>query len=132
MGKKKLPPDRNFGLVMACAGLVTAILFARSDRPIAAVVAGLFAAAVALAALAKPRLLAPLNRGWMSLGNSASRVVSPIVLGILFFGLFTPVALLLRLLGRDELRLRRQPGATSYWRLRDPPGPDSASFRRQF
>lgn len=54
------------------------------------------------------------------------------MLGVLFLGLFTPLALVQRLAGRDELRLRRAPAGASYWRLRTPPGPDPASFTRQF
>ena len=132
LGNKDLPPDRNFGLTMAAAAIVLAVLLGRSGRMVpAALLAGL-AAVLAVLAILKPGLLASLNRGWMMLGKAIGRVVSPIVLAILFFGLLTPMALLMRAFGRDELRLRRAQDAATYWRLREPPGPEPASFRRQF
>ena len=59
------------------------------------------------------------------------KVVSPIVLGLIFFGMLTPVGIIGRLLGRDELRLKKAP-VTSYWIDRDPPGPAPDSFKNQF
>jgi hypothetical protein len=52
-------------------------------------------------------LLSPLNKAWFMLGLALGKIVSPIVLGIIFFGLITPIALIARLLGRDELKLKR-------------------------
>jgi hypothetical protein len=87
--------------------------------------------AFGLAALAAPRALRPLNKAWFWLGQLLGKVVSPIVLGIIFYGLLTPVAVAGRLLGRDELRLKRRP-VSSYWVERQPPGPESDSFNHQF
>ncbi len=76
-------------------------------------------------------LLTPLNRLWMRFGLLLSAIVGPIVLGILFFGLFTPVAVATRLFGRDELKLKKTQ-ADSHWRTRDPAGPEPESFANQF
>ena len=81
--------------------------------------------------LAAPRLLAPFNLAWFKLGLLMGKVVSPIVLGIIFFVLLTPVAVIGRLFGRDELRLKRK-AVQSYWIERVPPGPDGDSFKNQF
>ncbi len=86
---------------------------------------------LAAVTLLRPPLLNPLNRGWYQLGLFLGRVVSPIVLGILFFLLITPVALVIRIAGRDALRLRRKK-VDSYWIDRSPPGPNADSFRDQF
>jgi hypothetical protein len=59
-------------------------------------------------------------------------VVSPIVLGAIFFAVFTPVALVMRLFGRDAMCRRWQPDAPSYWVKRDPPGPAEDSYRNMF
>jgi len=59
------------------------------------------------------------------------RVVSPLVLGILFFILITPVALFMRLIGRDALRIKKQQ-VNTYWIERNPPGPNPESFKDQF
>lgn len=92
-----------------------------------------FAVSIILAAvtLLRPALLNSLNRAWYQLGLFLGRVVSPIVLGILFFLLITPVALIIRIAGRDALRLRRKK-VDSYWIDRSPPGPNADSFRDQF
>ena len=50
----------------------------------------------------------------------------------IFFLVITPVALVGRWRGRDELRLRRRAGATSHWIDRERPGPQPESFRNQF
>ena len=63
----------------------------------------------------KPRLVRPIFVGWMTVARPIGLVVSGAVLTILFYGLFTPVAMVFRLLGRDELRLKRPTTAQSYW-----------------
>jgi len=114
----------------ALAGLLDRDVL-RTREPFAVSLA-IWLGSTAFAAWLKPDLLAPFNQAWALLGAAINRIVSPIVLAILFFALFTPLALLLRAFGRDELRLRGAPGKASYWRLREPPGPEPASFRRQF
>ena len=59
------------------------------------------------------------------------KVVSPIVLGVLFFLVITPVALVMRLVGRDALKIRKQ-NVNTYWVDRLPPGPEPESFKEQF
>ncbi len=86
---------------------------------------------VGLVAIVAPNLLTPLNKAWMKLGDLMGKVVSPLVLGIIFFVLIAPVALVTRLFGRDELRLKKT-NASSYWIDRVPPGPASNSFKNQF
>ena len=79
------------------------------------------------------KVLHPLNVAWMWFGGVLHRIVSPIVLGIIFFGVFTPVALIFKLRGRDALNRRFESLQSSYWLHRTPPGPDAErSFPRQF
>ena len=59
-----------------------------------------------LVTLVKADLLLPLNKLWMRFGILLGKIVSPIVLGVIFFGIFTPIAFLMRLRGRDQLRLK--------------------------
>ena len=91
-----------------------------------------FAAVFALAALARPTLLAKLNRLWIKIGILLGKVVSPIALGILFYGVFTPLGIAIRLSGKDPLRLKFSTGANSYWIERKPPGPPPDSMTNQF
>jgi hypothetical protein len=76
--------------------------------------------------------LAPLNRLWTRLGLLLFRIVSPIVMALLFFGTITPIGYLMRRAGKDPLSLRRDPAAKSYWIVRDPPGPPPETMTRQF
>jgi len=122
--------DRTFGLVMATVlGLLALMNGWHSGRLwpwelIAAVV-------LAAAALTKPASLNPLNRMWMKLGLLLHRVVNPIVMGLLFYGAILPTGLVMRMRGRDLLRLKREPSADSYWIARTP-GPLPETMKDQF
>jgi hypothetical protein len=123
--------DRNFGLVFAGVFFLIGIwplFYGQTPRWWALGVAAVFA----LAALVKPGLLAGLNRLWIKLGVLLGRIVSPVALGILFYGVLTPVGAVMRLAGKDPLRLKRDPGADSYWIPREPPGPPPDSMTNQF
>jgi predicted membrane metal-binding protein len=76
-----------------------------------------------------PRVLAPLNTIWMAIGKLLHRIVSPVMLGLLYTLAVVPTGLYLRLTGADPLRLKRDPAARSYWLARED-GP--SSFKNQF
>ena len=123
--------DRVFGLVFAAVFLIIAgwpLFHGDAIRWWSVGVAIVFA----LVALVKPALLAGLNRLWMKLGVLLGKVVSPIALGILFYVVITPVGMVIRLSGKDPLRLKFQPDADSYWIQREPPGPHPGSMNNQF
>lgn len=123
--------DRSFGLVFAAFFLVVAflpLLKGHAARWWAAPAAVLFLTA----ALAWPSILRPLNVLWGRLGLLLQKIVSPIILAALFYGMFTPMALMYRLFGKDGLRLGFEPGARSYWISRTPPGPAPESMANQF
>jgi hypothetical protein len=90
------------------------------------------AAVFAVLALLWTAALAPLNKLWTKLGILLYRIVSPVVMALLFYVTVTPIALLMRVLGKDPLRLRRAPDAASYWIDRTPPGPAPESMKNQF
>jgi nitrate reductase NapE component len=92
----------------------------------------LVAAAFALVTVAAPKLLAVPNRLWMRVGLLLNRIISPIVLAFLFYVVVTPMGVLMRVFGKDSLRLRRDASDTSYWIERDPPGPKPDSMNHQF
>jgi hypothetical protein len=79
-----------------------------------------------------PGVLHRANLYWRKLGRLFSRIVTPVVMALLFFAVVTPVALICRILGRDPLRLKLDPKATTYWIDRVPPGPSRASIKDQF
>jgi hypothetical protein len=123
--------DRVFGLVFAGVFLVIAgwpLIHGASPRWWALGVS----AAFGVVAWVRPVWLARLNRLWMKLGILLGKVVSPIALGILFYGVITPIGAVVRLTGKDPLRLKRDPAADSYWIARNPPGPPPDSMTNQF
>lgn len=123
--------DRAFGLVFAgvfaIIGLLPLILGGHLRLWAVGIAIG-FAAV----ALVMPRLLAPANRLWTRFGLLLHRIVSPLVLAIMFFVAITPTGLLMRLLGKDPLRLRFESDRPSYWIDRVPPGPSPESLEDQF
>ena len=120
--------DRNFGWLAGAAFLVAGLLPLWRGGPIRWWAIAL-AAAVLLCAIAAPYLLRKPKEAWLFLGFLMGLVVSPIVLGILFFFVVTPVAWCIRLAGRDALQLRLDSQAPTYWRTREEPGSD---MRMQF
>jgi hypothetical protein len=127
-----LPSERTFGFVFTgIFSIFTGYLWYHHGKPLAIQAFFVLAVAFLVAALFMPIVLRPLNKAWYQLGLLMGRVVSPIVLGILFFILITPIAILMRMAGRDPLKLRKQ-DVQSHWIDRAPPGPASDSFKDQF
>ena len=127
-----LPSERTFGFVFTGIFLlIAAYLWYHDAKPVTIQAFLVLAVAFLAFTLFMPIALRPLNKAWYKLGLLMGRVVSPIVLGILFFILITPIAIVMRLAGRDPLKLRKQ-NVQSHWIDRTPPGPESTSFKDQF
>lgn len=123
--------DRSFGFVFAIFFLIIALLPLLQNHEIrnwALVLSAIFG----LTALLMPAILAPLNSLWTKFGFLLHLIVSPLALGVLFYGVVVPTGLILRLWGKNLLNLRFDPNAESYWIKRDPPGPDADSLNNQF
>jgi len=122
---------RAFGyLIGVVLFVLAAFAYAHHSRwTLAFVIAG---CSLALIGRFFPRLLAPFNRLWMGLGHVLGRIVSPIVMGLIYFGVVTPIALLARWRGADPMRRHFDPQASTYWIEREPPGPDPSTMERQF
>ena len=123
--------DRSFGLVMAAAfAAVTLLNVWHVGRvwPWTGGVAALFLAA----ALLRPAILHPLNLIWLKFGLLLHRVVNPVIMALLFYGTVLPTGLIMLWMGKDLLRLKRQPDAASYWIMRQPPGPVPETMKDQF
>jgi hypothetical protein len=83
-------------------------------------------------ALWRPDALTSLNRLWLRFGLLLHRIVSPVVMVFLFYVTMLPIGLLLRLFGKDVLRLKWDRKAGSYWIKRADRRPLSQSMRQQF
>lgn len=123
--------DRAFGLVFSAAFTVVALLPLLNAHTVHAWALG-GAVTCLLLALAHPRLLAPFNRVWTRFGLLLHRIVSPILLIAIFFGLFVPLGLLRRRFGSDPLARRFEGSGESYWISREPPGPSPSSMAHMF
>jgi len=119
-----MPSDRKFGWTFA----ILFLLFGAFYHPWMMAVG----AALAVVTMTRAHWLAPFKGAWMKFGEALNRVVSPIVMGVIFFAVFTPVAIVMRLAGRDALSRRYEPAEPSYWKRRDPPGPADDSFKNLF
>ena len=85
-----------------------------------------------LGSLFFPKVLKPFNRIWFRLGLLLHAIVNPLALGVLFFCVFAPYGLAMRMLGKLSISMHFDRSAKTYWIERVPPGPDSDSFKNQF
>jgi hypothetical protein len=104
------------------------LISGHSPRLWALAVSGL----VLLITVAMPALLTIPNRLWTKFGLLLHRVISPVVLAILFYVAVTPMGWIMRAFGKDPLRLKREGSNPSYWIPREPPGPQPDSMSDQF
>jgi len=127
----KVGSDRSFGLVFfVFFAIIAGIqLWLGNGKHWPWIYASAGFGAVALLLL---RLLHPLNVLWFKFGMLLHHIVTPLVLGLMFYTVFTPIGLLMRLSGKRPLGLKFDPQARSYWVERKPAGPPPESFRNQF
>jgi len=109
-----LPSNKKFGLFFAFVFISLGAYFYYSLYISWAYLLFIASFIFLLISIVKSDALLPLNKLWMRFGLLLGRIVSPIVLGIIFFVLFTPIAIFMRLIGRDELCLKYTHKA-SHW-----------------
>jgi len=68
--------------------------------------------------LLNSKILTPLNKLWMRLGILLGAIVSPIVMGVVYFGVITPIGLIMKLFGKDVLNLKIDTNKNTYWTLK--------------
>jgi hypothetical protein len=129
----RAPSERNFGLVFAGVFLVIGIApIVFPPRGEVRVWALLAAAGFLVCALFWTSLLRPLNARWFRLGLLLHAISTPIIMGFLFYGVITPIALAMRLFGKNFLSLKQTPEASTYWIRRNPIGPAPDTMKNQF
>ncbi len=126
----ELPSNKKFGYFFTSIFALVSMYFLINSVLSWAILFAIIGVIFFIITFVKANLLLPLNQLWMLFGLLLGKIISPLVFGIIFFGIFTPVAFLMRLSGRDELRLKFK-NKTSYWILRNEPI-QRDSFRRQF
>jgi hypothetical protein len=126
--------DRAFGCTVGTTliaiGAIKAFV-AEAVSPIACLI--LVAGAVLLLlGVVAPSRLSRLNKLWFTVGAALATMLNPVILAILFFLVVTPMAFLMRIVGKRPLHLAPDRTASSYWIEREPSTGGSSSMRRQF
>ena len=106
--------NRSFGLTFAAAFAALGAISLWRGLGHGAWELALAVGFLAVAAFA-PAMLGPLNCAWAWVGRALNSVISPLLILVLFYGVVTPVGLAMRAVGKDPLRLRRDPRCSSYW-----------------
>ena len=127
----KVSSDRSFGIVFTLVFLALGVWVVSGGQ-----FKGWFffvsAALFFVVAIARPSILGPLNRAWAKFGLLLGQVFNPLLLGVVFFLVVTPMAVIRRLLDKDSLHLKFKSDLESYWINRSPAGPKLGSMTKQF
>jgi hypothetical protein len=123
--------DRSFGFVFGGFFAAIAILPVLSGHPVRlwAIPASI---GFLVLAVVRPAVFRRLNRIWTRLGLLLGKVMNPVMMAVVYFLVFTPIAIILRLFKRDALGIAYEPEAKSYWILRDSAGSEAENLRNQF
>ena len=127
----KVSSDRSFGIVFTLVFLAMGVWVVSGGQS----KGWLFFVSAALffvVAIARPSILGPLNRAWAKFGLLLGQVFNPLLLGVIFFLVVTPMAVIRRLLDKDSLHLKFKSDLESYWIDRSPAGPKFGSMTKQF
>ena len=125
------PSDRSFGITFAVVFSLIGFVPALRHHSIRWWAVGI-SAAFLIVTLTAPSILREPNRLWMKLAALLNRVMSPVMMALVFYLAVLPTAIVLRMMGKDPMRTRFERDAQSYWIPRDPPGPAPESMARQF
>ena len=128
----RLPSNKKFGFLMTAVFFLIAFYFYYKNLNLYFYPSAAISILFLLITLINHSLLTKLNKFWLLFGECLGKVVSPIILGIIFFFLISPVAIIVRIFGRDELRIKRVLSIKSYWILIDKKGSKNKSFSDQF
>ena len=126
----EIPSNRKFGFFFTAVFLIAAFYSYYINNIGWLYTLGAISIAFVVVTIIKADVLLPLNKLWMKFGLLLGMIISPIVMGVIFFGIFTPIAILMRLFGRDELRLQLKK-QTSHWVNREATA-QFGSFNHQF
>ena len=117
MNDQKLPSNRSFGLLFFFVFIIIGlwpIINSESIRIWSVIISLIFF----ILGIFNAKILTPLNKVWMSFGKLLGNFLSPIVMGIIFFGVVTPTGLILKLFSKDILNLKKNKNDT-YWLKKD-------------
>ena len=126
----KLPSNQKFGYFFSAIFLILGLYLLYSKFNLISYIFFVLSVIFIIVTYIKPILLFPLNKLWMQLGFFLGKIISPIILGFIFFGLFTPYSIVMKIFRRDELNLKKFHNK-SYWVSRLNKS-NQTNFKRQF
>ena len=124
----KIPSNRSFGFLFCIVFLAISLwpLKSQEDLRLWALILSLI---FLVLGILNSRFLTPLNKLWYKFGIFLGSIVSPIVMGIVFFMVVTPIGLIMRFLGKDLLRVNKNKIASTYWINREK---QKTTMKKQF
>ena len=125
---EKISSNRSFGLVFFVVFLIVALWPLKNEEDIRLWSLTLSIIFLILGVL-NSKLLTPLNKLWFKFGIFLGTIISPIIMGIVFFLVVTPTGVFMRLLGKDLLKKNKEKNVSTYWIKRDVQG---GTMKRQF
>ena len=127
MDEIKLGSNRIFGIVFFIVFILIAFypLINQGEVRIWSIVISLF---FFILGIANSKILTPLNRIWFKFGLFLGKIISPIIMGIIFFLVVTPIGLIMRLFGKDVINLKFNSNK-SYWIEKNEP---KSKMKNQF
>ena len=114
----KIGSNRNFGLVFFIVFLIVSIWPLTYDEPVR-ILSAIISSVFLILGLMNSKLLTPLNKLWFKFGMILGAIVSPVVLGVVFFLVVTPIGLIMKIMGKDLLNKKYDKKKKTYWIKRD-------------
>ena len=114
INNEKIPTNKNFGTVFFVVFLIIGLwpLLTKSEIRYWSL---LISIVFLILGLLNSKLLTPLNKIWFRFGIFLGKIISPLILGILFFLVVTPIGFVMRILRKDILNLKYNKNIKSYW-----------------
>ena len=124
----KIPSNRSFGFLFFIVFLAISLwpLISQEDLRLWALILSLI---FLILGILNSKILTPLNKLWIKFGIFLGNIVSPVVMGVVFFIVVTPIGLIMRLLGKDLLRVNKNESTFTYWIDREK---KTDTMKRQF
>jgi hypothetical protein len=123
---------RRFGLTVGGVFLVLAAISRWRGHELAPLVLAALGAGLFVPGLVAPRVLGPVQRGWMRAAHVLGEVNTRIILGAFFYLVLAPIGFVMRRLVRDPLDRRLDDGRATNWIRREPAPVDPARYQQQF
>tara|TARA_B100001175_G_C19462454_1_gene617251 strand:+ start:666 stop:1067 length:402 start_codon:yes stop_codon:yes gene_type:complete len=127
----ELPSNRKFGFSFSLIFLFISVISFLFDNLILSIALFILSVIFVVISVFFSKILQPINYLWMLFGVSIGKVVSPVILGLIYFLIFTPISIITRIFGRDELSLRTK-NTESLWKNREDREISPESFKNQF